>query len=224
MTHSVRRHLHLDVREYDESIRRFIPGYEEMLSVAAREALSGSPARVLDLGSGTGALAEEILARSARTSVELLDADPEMLDRARERLAPHQGRAHFRSGSFTSELPPADVITASLALHHIPTLEEKGRVFRRIGAALPSGGIFVNADVTLPGGEADRAAAFRDWAAHMVDSGIPEDRAWQHFREWADEDTYFPVEDEMGLLEEAGLATEQVWGHRVVSVVVGRKP
>jgi tRNA (cmo5U34)-methyltransferase len=223
MSHSVRRHLHLEVQEYDEAIRRFIPGYEAMLAEAAVAALDTGPERVLDLGSGTGALAAEVLARSAAVRVDLLDADPEMLGRARERLEAHGGRARFRTGSFTDPLPSADAVTASLALHHIPSLQEKEEVFRRIAEALPPGGVFVNADVTLPGGEADRAAAYRDWAAHLIDSGIPEDRAWQDFREWADEDTYFPVEDEMAALTRVGLVPELRWWHRVVSVVVARK-
>ena len=223
MSHSVRRHLHLEVREYDEAIRRFIPGYEEMLAVAAGEALAVAPARVLDLGSGTGALAGELLDRSPDPVVELLDADPEMLERARERLAAHGERARFRTGSFTEPLPEADAVTASLSLHHLPTLEEKAQVFRRIAATLPEGGVFVNADVTLPGGEADRAAAFRQWASHLVASGIPEERAWQHFREWADEDTYFAVEEEMAAMRDAGLKPGLVWQDRVVTVVSARK-
>ena len=35
MSHSVREHLKLDIDAYDESIRRFIPGYEAMLDAAA---------------------------------------------------------------------------------------------------------------------------------------------------------------------------------------------
>lgn len=223
MGHSVRRHLGLDIREYDTTIRRFIPGYEAMLGEAAEAALSAGAHRVLDLGSGTGALAAELLARSDTVRVELLDADPEMLDRARERLAGLGARTRFRAGSFTDPLPAADAVVASLALHHVPSLERKEAVFRGIAASLPTGGVFVNADVTLPGGEADRAAAYRDWAAHLIASGIPEDRAWQHFGEWAEEDTYFPVEDEMAALGRVGFAPELRWRHRVVSVVVARK-
>ncbi|HSM05662.1 MAG TPA: methyltransferase domain-containing protein [Longimicrobiales bacterium] len=223
MSHSVRRHLHLEVREYDAAIRRFIPGYEEMLAVAAREALDVSPHRVLDLGSGTGALAAELLERSTDVQVELLDADPEMLDRARERLSGFGPRAAFRTGSFTDPLPAADAVTASLSLHHIPEMDTKVGVFRRIAAAIPADGVFVNADVTLPGGEADRAASFRDWASHLVACGIPEERAWRHFEEWSGEDTYFPVEEEMAAMKEAGLEPRLVWSDRVVTVVSARK-
>ncbi|MCY4076835.1 MAG: hypothetical protein OXH04_15545, partial [Acidobacteria bacterium] len=40
-THSVRRHLRLEIAAYDETIRHFIPGYEPMLAAAAREVAAG---------------------------------------------------------------------------------------------------------------------------------------------------------------------------------------
>jgi tRNA (cmo5U34)-methyltransferase len=223
MGHSVRRHLHLDIREYDEAIRRFIPGYDEMLAVLAERALADSPTRVLDLGSGTGAVAAELLARSRTVQVQLLDADPEMLALARDRLARHGTRARFRVGSFADRLPGADVVTASLALHHIASLHEKEAVFHRIAAALPQGGVFLNADATLPSPEPDRTEAFRGWASHLVARGIPEERAWRHFEEWSEEDTYFSVEEELAAMARAGLKSKRIWSRRVMSVVVGRK-
>ena len=87
MSHSVRRHLRVDIAAYDGTIRRFIPGYEEMLHQAAAAVASACPELVLDLGAGTGALSEAILARSEVGAVELVDVDQEMLDQARARLA-----------------------------------------------------------------------------------------------------------------------------------------
>lgn len=223
VSHSVRRHLHLEIREYDEAIRRFIPGYEEMLATLADRVVADAPRSVLDLGSGTGAVAAELLARSETVEVELLDADPEMLARARERLAAYGTRVRFRLGSFSDPLPEVDAITASLALHHIPTLSEKEALYRRIQAALRPGGVFANADATLPAQEPDRSEAFQSWASHLVEEGIPEPRAWQHFEEWSEEDTYFSVEEELGALSRAGFVPERIGHHSVMNVLVGRK-
>jgi hypothetical protein len=56
-------HLHLQVTEYDELIRRFIPRYDEMLDEVVRliRDASGSLGRFVDLGIGTGSLAERVL-------------------------------------------------------------------------------------------------------------------------------------------------------------------
>jgi len=224
MSHSVRRHLRVDIAEYDASIRRFIPGYEAMLAEAAGAVAAVSPALVLDLGAGTGALAAAILERAEVGVVELVDVDPEMLDQARIRLAAAGGRARFALRSFDDPFPACDAVTASLALHHIPTPEAKGALFRRAAEALRPGGIVVVADVTLPADPAGRDAGFRAWADHLVASGIEEHRAWEHFAEWAAEDTYFPLEEELRLLREAGLEARCAWREGPSTVLVGTKP
>jgi tRNA (cmo5U34)-methyltransferase len=223
MTHSVRRHLRVDVDEYDASIRRFIPGYEAMLREAAGAVAAVRPALVLDLGAGTGALSDALLSRAEVGTVELVDVDGEMLARARERLAAHGTRARFALRSFHDPLPACDAVAASLALHHVRTLEEKAVLFGRVYAALLPGGVFVNADVTLPAEEPARGEAWRAWAAHLVASGIEEPRAWAHFEEWADEDTYFPLEAELDTLGRVGFRARCAWRDRVSTVVVAEK-
>jgi len=224
MGHSVRRHLRVAIQEYDASIRRFIPGYQDMIGEAAAAVAGVSPALVLDLGAGTGALSAALLARPEVGVVELVDVDAEMLGHARERLAPFGARARFAERSFLDALPRCDAVAASLALHHVPSLEGKRALFGRIREALAPGGVFVNADVTMPAEEPARGEAFRGWAAHLVASGIEERRAWEHFAEWAGEDTYFPLEDELAALEAVGFAARCVWREGVSTVVVARRP
>lgn len=223
MSHSVRRHLRVAIDEYDASIRRFIPGYDEMIRTAAAAVAEASPSLALDLGSGTGALAAALLARPEVGTVELVDVDAEMLEHARARLAPFGARARFTRASFADPLPACDAVAASLSLHHVPTLEAKTALFRHIGEALRPGGILVNADVTLPAGEPARAAAWRGWADHLVASGIAEEDAWRHFEEWSGEDTYFPLEAELEALAAAGLQGRCLWRDGVSTVVVARK-
>ncbi len=224
MSHSVRRHLRLAIAEYDSTIRRWIPGYETMLAVAAEAVAAVQPAKVLDLGSGTGALAEALLGRPGVGSVDLIDVDPEMLAQARIRLAGAGPRATFTEASFHHRLAPCDAVAASLSLHHIPTLEAKAVVFGHVYDALAPGGVFVNADATMPADEDGRREAFRFWAAHMAGHGIREEQAYAHFDEWADEDTYLPLEAELGALRRLGFQAEQVWSAGPMGVVVARKP
>ena len=224
MSHSVRRHLRVEVDAYDETIRRFIPGYETMLVTAAREIAEARPGFVLDLGAGTGALSEAILRHEAVGTVELVDVDPEMLDQARARLERFGDRARFRQRSFLDSLPECDAVAASLALHHIPEMADKRNLFRRIHASLRPGGVFVNADVVMPSDPSAREAGYAFWAAHMVSRGIPEKRAYRHFEEWAGEDTYFPVEREVEAMASAGFRAETAWHEGPGAVLVGRRP
>ncbi len=223
MNHSVRQHLQLDIEAYDASIRAFVPGYEAMLRRAAEVVVGVKPERVLDLGAGTGALAEAILEASDGAVVELVDVDGEMLDRAEARLRRFGARARLRQQSFNEPLSSCDAVAASLALHHVPDIAEKTALFARIAQALGPGGVFVNADVTMPVAAAERAADYATWAAHLVACGIPEARAHQHFEEWSDEDTYFPLGRELQAMGEAGFDAECVWRQTPSTVLVGRK-
>ena len=207
----MRRHLRLEIDGYEESIRRFLPDYDEMIARAAAVAVKGAPAHVVDLGAGTGALSQAVLERCATCRVSLIDVDPEMLDQARERLDAHASRTRFLRRSFYGALPRCDAVVASLALHHVPALAEKRALYRDIRAALSPGGVFVNADITMPTDAAARRADYETWAAHLTACGIPEKRAWDHFEEWAGEDVYFSLEEELAALLDAGLEAKCIW-------------
>jgi tRNA (cmo5U34)-methyltransferase len=224
MSHSVRRHLRLDIDAYDESIRNWVPGYEAMLDAAATEVAAVCPELVLDLGAGTGGLSEVLLRRQEIGLVEALDVDPEMLTMARERLARYGNRVRFTEASFEGTLPVCDAVAASLSLHHVPTIEAKTDIYASAFASLQPGGVLVNADVTMPTDDAAAAEVYRVWAEHLMKSGIAEGAAWEHFEAWAEEDHYLPLEGEVQALESAGFETECVWREAHVVVLVGRKP
>lgn len=223
VAHSVRRHLQLEIESYDEAIRRYIPGYEAMITAASREVARAEPRRVLDLGAGTGALSEAVLQLADEAEVVLLDEDPEMLERARLRLARFGDRVGVIEGSFLGPLPRCDAVMASLALHHVPRLEDKQRLFERIGQTLPPGGVFVNADATMPAEEARREAEYRGWADHLASGGIPREEAYRLFDDWAEEDTYFPRDAERDALRAAGFEVEWLWTEGPMLVARGRK-
>ena len=103
-------------------------------------------------------------------------------------------------------------------------METKQELYGRVFQTLEPGGIFVNADATMPREPAAREATWRGWADHLVAHGIDERRAFEHFEEWSEEDTYFPIEDELSAVAAAGFAAECTWSEVGITVVVGRKP
>src|SRR4029450_9938556 len=87
----VASHLGIDLREYDARIRTFIPDYEAMLQAAAATLRTAARTRapfVVDLGIGTGALAEACLKTLPRARFAGIDEDEGMLAAARARLGP----------------------------------------------------------------------------------------------------------------------------------------
>ena len=224
MSHSVRHHLGIEIRSYDETIRRFIPKYEEMLLVAAREVQKLQPRWVLDLGAGTGALSEVLLDACDTCMMELIDVDPDMLSRARTRLRGFEGRVRFSELSFLEPLPSCEGAAASLALHHVRTIDAKRALYERIFDALEPGGVFVNADAAVSEDSVERELVFRGWVGHMVSEGIEESLAFKHLAKWGEEDTYFPISEELSALASAGFKAKCVWSHGPMAVLVGRKP
>lgn len=223
MSHSVERHLGVASGSYDETIRRFIPGYEILVSTAVAAVAAVAPQLVLDLGAGTGALAERLLAIDSKTVVELWDVDDAMLDVARERLARFGPRARFARRSFDEPFPRCDGVMASLALHHVRELEQKTALYARAYDALRPGGVLANADVTVPADPTGHQTTYRQWADHLIASGIAEERAWEHFAEWAGEDRYFSLEEELTALRSVGFRAECRWRLGPATVTVATK-
>jgi len=164
---SVASHLGIELAEYDQRIRTFIPAYEEMLNAAAN-AVDVKARTIVELGVGTGALAARCLKRAPKASVIGIDADSGILALAGRRLG---RRATLQTSNFVrATLPRADAVVASIALHHVRTRRAKAQLYRRIRAALNPAGVFISADCH-PASAPDRARAQRDaWMVHLRES------------------------------------------------------
>jgi len=140
-------------KRYDETIRRtyqaddwMYKNYEEVLNQVvafAQDILKKSKVTVVDIGIGTGNLAQKFVDK-----VECLigvDPSPEMLKIAREKLP----EIETKEGSFL-ELPiadnSADLVISSYALHHL-TEEEKMKALKEMSRVLKSQGKIIIADL-----------------------------------------------------------------------------
>lgn len=221
---TVASHLQIRLEEYDERILTFIPGYTAMLdaAVAAVAASAGESPHIVDLGTGTGALARRCLAVRPAARLTAIDADQDILALAAARLRDLRTQPTFLHGDFTTmALPPSDALVASLALHHIRTADEKRAFFARCRAALGPGGILVSADCCPASDPSLRAQQFEAWRAHLR-SSYSDSETDGFFAAWADEDFYFPLADEVAMLQDAGFATDIAWRLGPMAVVAGK--
>lgn len=215
-------HLGIELGEYDAVIRTLIPHYEELIGAAGRvvAALSPTSPEVVDLGTGTGALAQQILRARPKARLVGVDEDPGMLAMAMKRLG---GRITTVEGDFErAALPRCDVISASFALHHVRTARRKAVVYQRCHSALRPGGMIVSADCCLA---SDRRLQQRDraaWLAHLR-GHYSRAKAEGFLRAWAKEDVYFTLNHEVEMLTAAGFKVETVFRKDCFAVVVGLK-
>ena len=213
---SVASHLGISVREYDRRIRTFIPNYAEMLEEVA-SVLDPAAETIVDLGVGTGGLSARCLRRAPAARVIGIDADAEMLPLAQRRLG---RRATLSVGNFLrTELPRADAVVATLALHHVRTRGAKATLYGRIRAALRRGGVLITGDCH-PSENGARWRAQRElWLQHLEES-YTRPEAEKFLRDWSHEDTYMPLRTELALLEEAGFrAVDVVWRRDAFAVI-----
>lgn len=215
-------HLRIELDEYDQKIRTFVPHYETLLAVLAKslEILQEPRPQVIDLGIGTGALTEACLATLPEAHVVGLDADQAILDAARFRLRRH-ANVEFHHDSFLQvTLTPADAVIACIALHHIAESEEKRALYRRIFEALRPGGMLACGDY-FPSAEPKLAAEHRrSWLRHL-ERTYSSTEAEGYLQAWSGEDTFFPLAAELDWLSEAGFTAEVLWRADGFAVVAG---
>jgi tRNA (cmo5U34)-methyltransferase len=215
-------HLGINLDEYDAVIRTLIPHYEELIDAAgaAVGVLAGPSPAVVDLGTGSGALAQAILTARPRARLTGIDEDAGMLAMAEKRL---RGRLTIVQGNFESTpIPRCDVVSASFALHHIRTSRRKAALYRRAFAALKRGGLIVSADSFLASNAALQKRDRASWLAHLQQH-YPRAKAAGFLKAWAKEDVYMTLEQERDLLQRAGFKVEIAFRKTCFAVVVGLK-
>jgi tRNA (cmo5U34)-methyltransferase len=221
--HSVSPHLRLDTMEYDRIIRTYIPHYDESRGVQLdllAAALAPGANHIIDLGCGTGSLAGAILDRWPKCSVVVRDIDREMLSLAQARLSPFGNRFAVEAGSFHDPLPRADAVVAAFALHHIRNLNEKTEVYARIREAIRPGGVFLNADAV----SGPFWPSLRDeWATFMAGKGFTLEQAYQNLDNWAAEDMYFSVHEELCALAQGGFEHPECFWRRGPIAIFGAR-
>ena len=140
---------------YDAGMRVITLGRVLALHQAVAEAAAPKPgARVLEIGCGTGAVTARLVERGAE--VTAFDQNPEMMDRARERLQQLEGAQGSitwleRTASEIDMLAPGafDAVVISLALSEMSAAERR-YVLREAARRLVRGGVLAVADEVRP--------------------------------------------------------------------------
>jgi tRNA (cmo5U34)-methyltransferase len=207
---SVAEHFDEWAPRYDAEIRRQVPRYDEIQDTIISLLKMHPPHRVLDLGLGTGTTALRLLEAFPAVKVVGVDVSPEMLARARQRLARHRARVQLRRADIANpELDGAyDAIVSVLAVHHL-WADEKRHLFSQLWEHLTPGGILLVAD------------AFRhasDLLAEIYQHERPED---PHEAEHDHPDT---TAEHLHWMIAAGFAgVDVVWKYEDVGVLVAWK-
>jgi hypothetical protein len=147
-----------------------------------------------------------------------------MLEVAGARCAAYGGRFELRHARFEDPLPRCHAVVATLALHHVRTQDAKRELYRSIHTALEPDGLVVVGDVLTYADGPERRGMQRDWYVHMAAHGITAEQADAHWAQWADEDVYLTLPDELALIADAGFPRPEIfWRDGLLTVYGGFK-
>lgn len=194
---------------YDRTRRQLIPCFDAFYGAVPGlvERAPDAELSVLDLGAGTGLLAQQIAHAFPRARFLLVDVAEQMLEVARQRFAAEpEGRFRFAIGDIVRfPLPPRqDVVVSGLAIHHLDH-PAKRDLFARVRDALVPGGVFINAEQVLAPTPEEERANHERWHAEVHAAGIaPGDLSAALERMQADR--LATLDEQLGWLRDAGFA------------------
>ena len=211
-------------REYDGLRRRLVPDFDGFYGalIDVLGLLPAPPARVLDLGAGTGLVSAAVLAACPEARVELLDASEAMLEQARERLGDAVAAVHVADMSDPLPAGPFDAVVSALAIHHLDDADKRA-LFGRVADVLAPGGVFVNAEqVAAP--DPGLADVYTDmWVRECRALGATESEI-DGARERMRHDRCADTESQLRWLREAGFErVDCVYKHWRFAVMCGFK-
>lgn len=206
---------------YDQKIRQLVPKYDEMTALVVDRVAGRGPRAVLDIGCGTGTLAEQLLDRLPHATITALDVSPEMAGQARKRLARFGHRARVVEGDVSARAPePAfDAIYSCLVLHNLGP-RSKRLVLRSVARSLGSEGVFVWADLVRQANPTAEAKAVEYRRRFALEAGCDPELVRLNFDKEANVDSPLTVEEMVRTVQAIGLtACGARWTHDTFAVL-----
>jgi len=177
------------VRTFVDEVRGGVPYGADQIAIMLRVVAGGGRPlrRLLDVGCGSGVIAQALLAEHRGANATLVDFSEPMLARARQALATSSPAPRFVVGDLADSAwvesvrsdAPFDVVASGYAIHHL-TDARKRALYAEIFALLAPGGTFVNIEHVASASAAVEALSdallIDTLAAFQRDKGAPRSR------------------------------------------------
>jgi tRNA (cmo5U34)-methyltransferase len=224
----VASHFQKEWAQYDQQIRISIPFYDQALAtlVGVIQRSHPKPARILDLGVGTGGLAHLLLAEFPDAHLTGIDLLENFLEIASKRLSEYDARVSLQHGDLAEFdfSDRYDLIVTSFVFHHLAD-QLKQTLFSRIFTSLSPGGCFVNADF-VDSGSQFYSKVFDDLRVDfMREHGWSDEEIRKRYIEHRKLEIPIPMEMQLKWLRGLGFSdVECFWKYLNLAVFGGRKP
>lgn len=192
-------------QDYDRMIRQACPDYDYCLSLIAKN-IPHDTISVLDLGSGTGNLAQYILKTRSRIKICGIELQQSLVKIASKKI--RSPNVSFIQGDILKlDWPSAECVTSSLAIHHF-TRKQKEKVFRKV---YQSSRCFLYFDRVKGSSKTEEERNLEYLFNHMRKSGLSEETIREAKIEMKKNDKPLTVKQLNQLLESIGFDYEALY-------------
>lgn len=211
--------------EYDAARRTIIPCFDDYYENAAAFVVRGMtpPARILDLGAGTGLLTTFYFRHFPHAEYVLTDIAESMLSVAKKRFL-GMDNISYSCSDYSNFLPAGqfDLVISGLSIHHLEN-DRKQALFLQIQKILSPDGVFVNHD-QFSANTPEMTQKMDDyWEFQLIESGLPHDDL-EKWRERRKLDRECSVNEEIAMLKNSGFpSVDCIYCCQKLSVIAAYK-
>lgn len=200
--------------EYDEKIKLTLPYYEQFykqITDVVNTYYKNKPLDWLDVGCGTGKMAEIAFRKTLIKKFVFCDHSSKMLDIAKKRL--NFPNAEFiisdvQNINFQNEF---DVVTAVQVNHYLKS-NERICAIKKCYEALKSDGLFISFENFAPSGKMSERLYLKRWKKYQISMGKSSEEAEDHIDRYKKD--YYPisVSEHLEILKKCGFKEiELMW-------------
>jgi ubiquinone/menaquinone biosynthesis C-methylase UbiE len=202
---SVEKHFDEMARDFEKVKRKVIPGYRE-IEKCIFSYLPFTQSRkiaVLELGTGTGALALDLLKHFPRATYSGIDFSSKMLEVASHRLRKCDKRVTLQNVDLNKVKVAGryDLIISLFTIHHV---FNKKKLVKNLYSLLKPGGCFFYADVRVSKNKKLEKRFIEGWKDFMAGSGLPKGKIGRVIEDHRQYDQPEPLETQLHFLKAAG--------------------
>lgn len=208
-----KEHFDALAKDFEKIKRKIIPGYRdiEKLVFSYLPFRQSRKIAVLELGTGTGALALDVLRHFPRSTYTGIDFSSKMLAVAAYHLKKCDQRVKLQTLDLNESRPEGsyDVIVSLFTIHHVLN---KKRLFKHLFSLLKPGGCFFYGDVAVSKNKGLEKCFIENWKAFMARSGLPKEKIRKVIADHRHYDQAESLEMQMYYLKAAGFKSyDIVW-------------
>lgn len=159
-------------KEYGKQIRQALPYYEEFFkqAVGIASAFGKNGLSWLDVGCGTGKMAETAIGQLNISRFVFCDSSAEMIDTVRNKFPLSNAEFILEPAQKLAYTNEFDVVTA-IQVNHYLYWEERVTAIKNCYCALKSGGIFITFENFAPFSAQGNNIALNRWKEYQIQNG-----------------------------------------------------